>query len=248
MRSKDAGSDASDVRIFVVATFAAAVSLGGPAPSAPTASGSPPLRLGSIGITLGDYDPTTGRMGDLVLTSGPLALGRVFMDYGFLISETDSGRPKRNPQPTFIAPMGTKVRALVTGVVVSIPKLYSGDYSVMVAKDRTSQFLYETEHVTNVRVKVGQRVKAGQIVAEVSPHSSSSNGGLGLFEIGILSGGTPPKHLCPFAYLDTKIRASVQRHLRSLYREFEQIRGDRSLYDEGRFPMPGCETTAAING
>lgn len=231
-----------------IAGLAALLVLGGPAHPAPGAAGSPPLRLGSIGITLGAYDPATDRMGDLVLSSGQLGLGRVFMDYGFLITETATGRPKRNPQPTFIAPMGTKVRALATGVVVAIPKLYSGDYSVMVAKDRASQFRYETEHVINVRVKVGQRVKAGQIVAEVSPHSSSSNGGLGLFEIGILSGGNPPKHPCPFAYLEPKIRATIQRHLRSLYREFERIRGDTTLYDEATFPMPGCEMLTAING
>lgn len=175
-------------------------------------------------------------------------MDRVFTDFGFLVTQTSTGKPKRNPQPTFILPMGTKVRALITGVVVNVSKLYSGDYTVMVAKDRTSQWRYETEHVTKVRVKVGQRVKAGQVVAEVSPHDSANNGGFGLFEIGILRGGNPPQHVCPFAYLDASIRSTVQRRLRSLYREWERKRGDTTLYNETAFPMPGCESLSALNG
>src|SRR3989344_6377937 len=164
----------------------------------------PPLLLKSIGINIDFYDPATGRAGDLVFTRDKLQFGVLFTEYGFTIpaSMSATGQNKRNPQPTFILPMGTKVRSLVDGVVVGVPVLYSGDYSVMVASSKDSQWRYETEHVINPVVKEGDVVKAGQVVAEVSPHDSNYNNGFGLVEIGILHGGNPSSHVCPFLYLD----------------------------------------------
>lgn len=65
-------------------------------------------------------------------------------------------------------PRGTKVRALIDGFVIDVPKLYSGDYSVIVSPSIESRWMFETEHVDNPIVKVGDFVKAGQVVAEAS--------------------------------------------------------------------------------
>ena len=107
--------------------------------------------------------------------------------------------------------MGTKVRSLVDGVVTNVPLLYSNDYSIMVATNSKSQWQYETEHVTNPLVKVGDTVTAGQVIAEVSPHSKDGNSGFGMVEIGILKGGNPPQHICPFAYLDPSVKDDIQK-------------------------------------
>ena len=64
---------------------------------------------------------------------------------------------------------------MVDGIVVGVPKLYSDDYSIQVANSMSSRWRYETEHVINPLVKEGDTVKAGQVIAEVSPHSSESN-------------------------------------------------------------------------
>lgn len=210
----------------------------------------PPLKLKSIGINLGYYDPTTNMAGDVAFTKAKLMFGLVYSDFGFVIKAGDSasGQNKANPQPTFILPIGTKVRSLVDGVVVSIPELYSGDYSIHVATGANSRWRYETEHVINPLVKIGDRVKAGQVIAEVSPHSSEANSGFGLYEIGILKGGNPPQHVCPFAYLDESIRDEVQKKLTALYRSWEEYRGDASLYNESALKMPGCLTLEPING
>jgi hypothetical protein len=49
-------------------------------------------------------------------------------DYAQIFPAT-ANRPeaKANPQPTFYAPLGTPVVAIVSGVVTSTPRLYSGD-------------------------------------------------------------------------------------------------------------------------
>lgn len=210
----------------------------------------PPLKLRSIGINLDYYNPTTNKAGDVQFTKAKLVTGLLYSDFGYVIpkSITASGEDKANPQPTFILPMGTKVRSLVDGVVVNVPKLYSNDYSIQVATDSKSQWIYETEHVINSLVKVGDIVKAGQVIAEVSPHDQQGNGGFGMFEIGILKGGNPPSHVCPFAYLDDSIKSDTQKKLKALYEAWEGYREDTTLYDESKHITPGCYTFDLIQG
>lgn len=207
----------------------------------------PPLLLKGIGVNLAEYDPATNKAGDFVFTKQKLQFDRIWMDYAFSIPASSAGAAKRNPQPTFILPLGTKVRSLVDGIVIDIPKLYSGDYSVMVAPDMQSRWRYETEHVINPTVKIGDRVSAGQVVAEVSDYDSRNTPGFGLVEIGILKGGNPPQHLCPFQYLDPSIKDDTQRNIRALNQAWEKYRGQSDLYDETVEPV-GCLTTELVDG
>ena len=201
-------------------------------------SNEPPVTIKNIGINFEDFE----------FTKKPLTFDMLFIDYGFVIPENSMGPEKINPQPTFILPMGTKVHALIDGIVVDIPKLYSGDYSVMVAPNKNSAWAYETEHVINVQVKVGDRVRAGQVVAEVSDYDSHNYGGLGLVEIGILKGGNPPKHLCPFKYLDSAIKQDVENEILEFYKSWEEFQDDEDIYDEDAYDSPGCLTHDEIEG
>jgi len=212
----------------------------------------PPLLLKSIGINLDAYDPTTNRAGDLQFTKAKISFGDyIFTDFGYVIKAANSasGQDKASPQPTWLAPLGTKVHSLVDGVVVNIPTLYSGDYSIMVGADANSQWLYETEHVINPLVNVGDRVTAGQEIAEVSDYFTTSGAGLGIVEIGILHGGNPPEHVCPFNYLDPSVKDDIQATLRQLFTDWETYRGDSTLYDRSQqATVPGCLTLDPIAG
>lgn len=213
-------------------------------------SDEPPLKLKSIGVNLDYYDPAANRAGDFAFTKSKLSFGLLFFDYGHIIpaEKSASGRAKANPQPTFILPMGTKVRSLVDGVVVAVPTLYSGDYSIHVAESADSNWRYETEHVSNPLVKVGDRVSAGQVIAEVSPHDSANNSGFGLVEIGILKGGGRPEHICPFAHLDPSIADEVKKKILAFYKSWEEYIGITNLYNESALVSPGCLTSEPIEG
>lgn len=212
-------------------------------------SDEPPLLLKSIGFTLDTYDPATNRAGDFQFTKQKLQFDRLLMGYGFHIpaEQTGGGQAKDNPQPTFILPLGTKVRSLVGGVVTEIPTVWSGDYSIHVTDGKNEQWRYETEHVINPVVKVGDRVTAGQIIAEVSDYDTGLPAGFGLFEIGILHGGQTPEHVCPFAYLDPSIKVDVQAKLLQFYKDWEAYKGHDSLYTESESPI-GCLTLDPIEG
>ena len=216
-------------------------------------SGEPPLKIKSLGIKLAPFDPTTGMAGDLKFSKTKFTSGiqLLFSDFGYVIKAANSasGQDKSNPQPTFIAPLGTKVMSLVDGVVFEVPKLYSNDYSVQVYDGKNAAWVYETEHLINVVVKKGDIVKAGQVVGEVSDYSAHGYDGLGLFEIGLLNGGQTPKHYCPFNYLDDSIKDTTLKQLSSLMKSWEEYRGDTTLYpDESTYPVLGCLTLDPING
>lgn len=197
----------------------------------------PPLKLKSIGVNFED----------LKFTKQKLQFGVIFTDFGFVIPASPDRPSKRNPQPTFIVPLGTKVHSLVDGVVANMPTLWSGDISIQVTENGQMQkWVYETEHVRNPIVKVGDKVRAGQVIAEVSDFDKG-NPGLGAVEMGILKGGNPPKHVCPFLYLDPSIKDEIFKKLLDFYKAWEEYRGDKTLYPE-TYSVPGCQTTDEIEG
>lgn len=202
-----------------------------------------------LGVNLDYYDPVTNKAGDFEFTKANFDAGfqLLFMDYGFVIPANSVGAEKSNPQPTFILPLGSKVYSLVDGTVFDVPKLYSDDYSVMVQTEG-SDLIFETEHVKNVKVSKGDKVKAGQQVAEVSDYDAHGYAGLGLVEIGILRGGNPPSHICPFDYLDKSIKEETIKKINALKKSWEEYRGDTSLYDESKEVTPGCLTSDPIEG
>lgn len=210
----------------------------------------PPILLKSIGVNLDYFDPATGRAGDFQFTRSQLQQGRIWMDFGYVIpgGNSSTGADKTNPQPTFILPLGTQVRALVDGVVWAVPSLYSGDFSIQVWDGKNMSWMYETEHVSNPRVSPGDRVTAGQVIADVSPWGSQYNDGLGMVELGVLHGGQTPEHVCPFAYLDPSIKTETLKRITALYTAWKAFRNGPTLYDETRYTIPGCLTLSAVPG
>ena len=197
----------------------------------------PPLKIKSIGIEFSDFK----------FTKEKLQFNRLFMDYGFVIPASPDNPSKANPQSTFILPLGTPVRSLVDGVVAAMPTLWSGDISIQVTKTgRLERWIYETEHVKNVLVKVGDKVKAGQIIAEVSDFDKGAPAGFGAVEIGILKGGNPPQHVCPFAYLDDSIKEETLTKIKKIFKDWQDYIGDQTLYMETE--IPGCLTLDPIEG
>ena len=108
--------------------------------------------------------------------------------------------------------------------------------------------IFETEHVINVLVKKGDKVKAGDVIAEVSDYSVNGYAGYGLVEIGVLRGGNPPSHLCPFDHLDDSIKEVTLSKITALQKSWEEYRGDSDIYDESKVVVPGCLSRDPIEG
>lgn len=212
-------------------------------PQKTTNPDEPDLKLKGIGVNLDYYDSATNRAGDFVFTKQNISQygNLIFMDYAKVEQanevDTEGGR---SPQASFIVPLDTPIRSLVDGVVVKVPKLYSGDYSIHVASSMESRWVYETEHVIDPTVKVGDTVKAGQVIAKPSDYNTRHHPGFALYEIGILRTGNPPAHVCPFNYLDDSIKEDTYAKMRAFYKSWEAYMGNDTLYDESKMIVPGC--------
>ncbi len=216
-------------------------------PNSQDKAGGNEVKIKHLGVNLDTYNPATNKAGDFEFTKEKMSFNMLFFEYGFEVPATSAGPAKKNPQPTFILPLGSKVHALVDGEVYDVPKLYSNDYSVMV-QGEGSDLIFETEHVINVKVKKGDKVKAGDVIAEVSDYDAKNYAGLGLVEIGVLKGGNPPSHICPFDYLDDSIKDKTFKNITALQKSWEEYRGDTTIYDESKAVIPGCLSRDPIQG
>lgn len=212
-------------------------------------SGVPTIK--NLPVNIDKYDPSTGMAGDLKFTKWkmePGGLDAIFLEYGRkIVNSISPGEGRRNPQPTFVAPLGTKVHSIVDGTVYDVPKLYSNDYSIMVQGNDQS-VIFETEHVINPLVKKGDKVKAGQVIAEVSNYDSHNLNGLGLVEMGVLLPGNPPSHACTFDYLDASVKKDISAKLTRLMNDWEAFMGDQNVYDQGSQEIIGCATKNKVEG
>jgi len=205
----------------------------------------------NLPINIAKYDPTTGMAGDMKFIKWDTKSGgldAIFSEYGRKAAANNgAGAGRMSPQPTFIAPQGTKVHSIVDGTVYDVPKLYSGDYSIMV-QGKDQSVIFETEHVINPLVKKGDAVKAGQVIAEVSDYDSHNLNGLGLVEMGVLLPGNPPKHACTFDYLDDSVKDDITSKLTQLMNDWESYMNDKNIYDQASMPIPGCTTRDKVDG
>jgi hypothetical protein len=176
-------------------------------------------------------------------------------DFGLVFPATEL-RPtsKTNPQPTFYAPLGTPVFAVVSGTVTATPRLYSNDSSIMIAAHSASGApIWEMEHVIKLRVRVGDVVVAGDTIAEVSNYECAwgrnSNpadplcaSGLGLVEMGLLYGGNPPEHRCPFEpqLVAPAKRTNLFATLDSARARIDAAYGDTTRYNKANWDSPQC--------
>ena len=199
----------------------------------------------NIGIDIGMYDPKTKRAGDLIIEKA-YELNVPFIDFGYVIPATSVGPAKTNPQPTFVVPAGTEVKSLIDGVVVKVEQIYSGDYTIHVAPSKNSWYIYETEHIRNPRVSNGDKVTAGQVIAEASDYAAQGNNGNGVVEIGILLRGNPPAHICPFKYLDPSIKEETLANMRSIYEAWNERNGEEVI-DIDSYALPGCVSTDTVH-
>ncbi len=209
-----------------------------------------PLVLESVGFDLDYYDPKTNHAGDMEFTTVDHSLSghvhQIWQDFGEQDSRS-TDPTKKNPQPTYVLPLHTKVHALVTGEVVDIKKLYSNDYTIWVARSAASKYIYETEHVDNPTVKKGDHVTGGQVIAEVSDKDSEITPGFGLLEIGILyTAHNYPQHLCPYQYLNPAIKDDISKKITALHASWEAYLNQKVYLQP--FTLPGCVNTDPVNG
>lgn len=241
----------------------------GPGPNpGPTPGGQIPAVIETWGVSTSPYDAATKKSGDIYV--GPLSESIIGVLAGPVVYY--GGGPRRptdpsnfiDPQMTFIVPKGTKVHSIVSGTVCSvqrIPVTYSNDYSIGIGVSVNGQpacqtdpntgsgfgtiATWEHEHVMSPVVKQGDKVVAGQVIAEASWYTEQSQlylNDLALYEIGILTQTSDgrPQHLCPALYLKPSLKDALLADVAVAARAYESNVG-RTVYDANTLKT-GCIT------
>ena len=219
-----------------------------------TPSGGVPSVIESWGVSVAPYDAATKKAGDLYVGAIPFPTGSINQG----VVEYYGAGPRRpqdppdfiDPQMTFYVPIHTKVHAIASGEVCWVKPLinnYSEDYSIGLGvsvggrpacqtdpgsgQSSGTIATWEHEHVMEPLVKVGDRVTAGQVIAEASYYTKDNwlyTSGYALYEIGILAAsnsGGPPQHVCPALYLAPKVKESLLTQLATAARAYEANTG-----------------------
>ncbi len=178
-------------------------------------------------------------LGDVLVTSDTLrdyqsSGHKGFYAFGDKLANTG----KTNPNFEFASMQpGTKIVAALDGIVAFIKEQpETADSEVFLQPRENSAWVVGYDHISNVVVKKGDPIKAGDVIGEPT---AQGNGLLRYeFQINKKENGQELSH-CPSAYLAESVRAQTLSQLTEMMRRWETISG-LELYDiESQKPV-GC--------
>ncbi|MFQ5662053.1 MAG: peptidoglycan DD-metalloendopeptidase family protein [Candidatus Paceibacteria bacterium] len=176
---------------------------------------------------------------------------KIFLENGEFLGGPDA---EVLPHPIYVLPPGTEILSVVNGVVADITyQEMHDDYSLVIHPDNSS-WTIDHDHVTNIKVKKGDKVTAGQVIAE-SPLATGGlrRSNLGFTEIMIVKLGGGRSHggnptACLYNLLDDSVKEQYHKQIYKLVADWEEFKNDESIYDEENWESPGCILNEIIEG
>ncbi len=132
---------------------------------------------------------------------------------------------------------GTKVISAIDGVVGFIKtQSETGDSEVFIQPSDGSVWTLGYDHISNVTVKKGQKVKAGDVIGEPAVQG---NGALRFeFQINKDEAGVTT-HVCPSLKLEANVRDTVLAEITAMEQSWNTVSG-MNLYDVASQNPAGC--------
>jgi len=160
-----------------------------------------------------------------------------------LPTESGEGGAKNLAHPEFYMPMGAGVFAVSNAKVKAVLELNGGsDMLILVTPDDATQWTIGYEHVSNVSVSVGDQIRTGDLLAELSPESSQFFQGFGKTTIMVFidsNSADPNLAYCPFLLLDASVKQSIYDELTTHIQQWEANIG-MDTFDEEAWFSTGC--------
>ena len=195
----------------------------------------PPI-LKNLGIDIQSWDKKTNRAGDFLFENKNYVDDKIFTEFAHKIVN-DMGE-KLLPEIGFNIPVGTKIVSPIDGVITDV-KFYepSQDYTIFIKTDESSPWIVGFEHIYNMRVKTGDKVSAGQELAEASPSYGRIE--FGNVEINVWTAEEHIYKYCPFEFLDESLKPIYEEKLNRLAGDWEEFIG-KEVYKKEDWIAPGC--------
>jgi hypothetical protein len=198
-----------------------------------------PFVIENLGVTFGAYDEQTGCAGDFVFSKD---WQKVFVEFGAPVLDPE-GNIKELPHFTYIVKEDAGVLSICDGKVGNIYyQEESKDYEFFVRSTSDPSYEVYYDHVVDLLIKEEDRVQVGDVLA----HPRFFYSGLGSFEVMINNTDTKRSY-CPFNFLSEEKFEEYRLKVERLIREWEEFKGDSTIYDEKNYPLPGCRYESMLS-
>ena len=134
-------------------------------------------------------------------------------------------------------PLGTKLHAPIDGIIHVGFIDHTKDWGINIAPSANSDWFVSFEHMTNLTVKEGDIVKAGDIVGEAAPRIKTPDYEIAMVELAVWTGGGPKR--CPFLFLAEDLKPVYEQKINQLAKEWEEFIG-KDVYQQEDWIAPGC--------
>lgn len=206
----------------------------------------PPKRpvIYNLGVNFDAYNQTTSYAGDFLFDKEKSYFNKIFTEFGI-------NHPHKTEslvvQYIYHLPKGAPLIALADGTVSDV-RFQTGarennDYEIMINFLDAPEWNYGFDHIVNVRVHVGDKIKAGDVLAEAPGGPTSNPNIFSSVELTILEKGSSNieiKNHCPFVFLEKSVKPEFERKMRGLFTDWETFMNDPNIYNEDRWVYPGC--------
>ncbi len=196
--------------------------------------------LQNFGVEIDAWDKTTNLAGDLyfsrdILFEDDYVLSKwVFVEFGAQGQRKQDSL--KNIEYWFFVPQETDVRAPIGGVVKIGFFEHTQDWGISFYSLKDSEWIVSIEHVVDVKVKDGDVVRAGDVVAKAAPRVNDE---LAMIELAVWTGGRSIYKYCPFDFLEESLKLVYEEKLVKLARDWEEFVG-KEIYAEDEWVSPGC--------
>lgn len=132
-----------------------------------------------------------------------------------------------------------KIVAAIDGVIVFTKEQpESKDFEVFLQTSESSQWIIGYDHIVDVLVKKGDKVKAGDVLGR----AALQNNGLRRFEFQVnkKQAGADDLHICPATLLAGSVKDAVTNSLKTMMDKWESTSGISTLYDTDVQNPIGC--------
>lgn len=132
----------------------------------------------------------------------------------------------------------TPVHSPIKGMVRRVSyQEESQDFEIEIARNRFTAWMVVIDHVTDVRVRQGKKVKAGDVVGAAARYLAAD----GVWRTELEVGSFEHYH-CPFALFDPESVDTFKQQVNQVMAVWEAFAGDSSLYDEAAMEpfAPAC--------
>lgn len=198
-----------------------------------------PFVIENLGVTFGPWNRGTNFAGDFYFRHD---FQKVFSEFGAQVLDPD-WNIKELPTIDYIIRADASIFSIAEGEVVGIAyQEETNDYEFSIQSLNDPSFFVVYDHLVNLKIALGDRVQPGDTLGNPRPFSPE----IGSVEIMINNWDTKLSY-CPFCFFSEEKVEDYKQQVSQLMRDWEEFKGDTTIYDEENHFIPGCRYESMIS-